>query len=391
VQNQAMEIRNSKVLTGSDNADGDGLPSLAWAGVATIALVWYVGASSLPQGLAWVDEHLVLNISAAVFLFASLLLNIPRKGRWKLAVLLVQAVSAAAFIAVDVSSSGPILNIVLVAQLPYILGIRTAVAAAVVVNLAHVFLQMVFHENSALGAFLSTALFMCFQVFSLFIGYYAIQAREARKSLEMTNSELLATRSLLESSARDRERLRVTRELHDTAGHMLTALKLNLRQLRDRSGGEDRVALEECLKLSADLLEDIRALVGNLREHDPIDVTHALTELTRPFSQPEFIIEVDPEMTISELPIAESLLAVAREAITNVVRHAGASQCTITVRRDDGQLQLSVVDDGRGAPGHAEGFGIGGMRERMQGPGKTLEISPNEPSGTRVSALWANA
>ncbi len=391
MQNQVMGIFNNLVLIGSDNQGGDGLPSLAWAGVLTIALVWYVGASSLPQGLAWVDEHLVLNTSAGVFLFASLLLNIPRKGRWKLGVLLVQAVSAAAFIAVDVSSSGPILNIVLVAQLPYILGIRTAVVAAVVVNLAHVVLQMVFHDNSALGAFLSTALFMCFQVFSLFIGYYAIQARDARKSLEITNAELLATRSLLESSARDRERLRVTRELHDTAGHMLTALKLNLRQLRDRSVGDDRVALEECLKLSADLLEDIRALVGNLREHDPIDVAHALTELTRPFSQPEFIIEVDPALAISELPVAESLLAVAREAITNVVRHAGARQCTITVRQEDNQLQLSVVDDGTGASEIAEGFGIRGMRERMQGQGNTLQITPNQPSGTRVSAVWASA
>lgn len=385
-----MGLRDSNFLGGSGNVDGDGLPSLAWAGVLTVGLVWYVGASALPPGLAWVDEHLILSISAAVFLFASLLLNIPRPGRWKFAVLVVQAVCAAAFIAVDESSSGPILNIVLVAQLPYILGFRTAVTAALVVNLVHFLLLMVFHDITAMDAFLRTALFMCFQAFSLFIGHYAIQARDARKSLEITNAELLATRSLLESSARDRERLRVTRELHDTAGHMLTALKLNLRQLRDRSSGDDRVALEECLKLSADLLEDIRALVGNLREHDPIDVRHALSELTRPFSHPAFTIEVDPELAISELPVAESLLAVAREAITNVVRHAGARHCRITVSQRDGQLKLSVVDDGRGAPGNVEGFGIRGMRERMEESGNTLEITPNQPTGTRVSAAWAS-
>lgn len=368
----------------------EALPSLWWAGLITVSLVWYAGASSLPGGLSAVDDHLLLHASAGGFFLLSLLLNTRLATAWKLLSVLGQATCAAAFIAVDGSSSGPILNIVLVAQLPWVLGFRRTVMAAVLINIVQVCLLMVFHQASPLSAILSTALFACFQLFSLLIAHYAVQVSEARNALAATNAELLATRSLLESSARDRERLRVSRELHDTAGHMLTALKLNLRQLRDRSAGADRAALGECLQLSSDLLEDIRALVGNLRDNDPPELERALAELTRPFVQPVFHISVAPGAAIRDMAVAKNLLAVARETITNVVRHAQASHCWISVSQEGGQLRLTVADDGIGVAG-PEGFGIRGMRERMENPDDGLEITPNAPRGTRVSAVWANA
>jgi len=375
-----------------DNSDEwERLPTFRWAGVLTIALVWYVGATSLPQGLAWLDDRLVLHLSAAGFLVLDLLCGRLRRTGAKVATLLGMTLCAAAFIAVDLSSSGPILNIILVVQLPYVLGLRRAVVGALILNLLHFLILFEFHQRPAMDAFLSTALFACFQLFSLLIAHYAMQVSEAKNRLAATNAELLATRSLLESSARDRERLRVSRELHDVAGHMLTALKLNLRQLRDRSSGEDRAAMEDCLQMSADLLERIRSLVGNLREHDALDLGHALEELTRPFPRPEFTVEVAPDVSVNDLAVAEQLLAVAREAITNVVRHARAERCLVTVRQEDDELRLTVVDDGQGVDGRREGYGIRGMHERMDQPGASLEITPNEPSGTRVSAVWAGS
>lgn len=290
----------------------EALPSLFWAGAITVSLVWYVGALSLPQGLAYVDDRLLLHAAGGGFLLLTLLLNIQRSHRLKLLNLLAQAVCAAAFVAVDVSSSGAILNIVLVAQLPWALGFRKAVIAAVLINIVQFSLLLIFHDASLRGAFLNTALLACFQMFALLIAHYAVQVSEARNALAATNAELLATRSLLESSARDRERLRVSRELHDTAGHMLTALKLNLRQLRDRSVGEERAALQDCLQLSSDLLADIRALVGNLREHDPPELQRALAELTRPFAQPEFSISVAPDVVVKDMMVARIVGRVSR-------------------------------------------------------------------------------
>lgn len=366
------------------------LPSLWWAGVITVGLVWFVAARSMPDGLAWMDDRIVLHVSAALFLLLSLGLGQMRSALGNLLNLLAQAVCAAAFIAVDTSSTGAILNIVLVSQLPYRLGIRLAVVVAVIVNLAHVAILVSLHDATLVSAVLTMALLACFQLFSLLVGHFAVQASEARQALTATNAELLATRSLLESSARDRERLRVSRELHDTAGHALTALKLNLRQLRDRSRPEDREALGDCLELSSELLEDIRSLVGDLREHEPLRLDQALGELTRPFSEPTFSIQVADDVVIEDLAVAENLLAVARESITNVVRHARARHCRIAVARDGEGVRLTVEDDGIGTAG-SEGFGIQGMRERIRDANGKLEISPNSPSGTRVSAAWASA
>ena len=74
-----------------------------------------------------------------------------------------------------------------------------------------------------------------FQMFAALTAWYARRAEQTASDLKQTNAHLLATRSLLEESARDRERLRLARELHDVAGHKLTALKLNLTAL-DRAG-----------------------------------------------------------------------------------------------------------------------------------------------------------
>lgn len=319
-----------------------------------------------------------------------LLLNFQRSKTGKVVNLLLQAVCACAVIAVDQSSSAAILNIVVVAQIPYILGIWPAIAAALLVNIAHFVVHQVFHDATMLSTFLNVALYACFQLFSLLIGHYALQANKARNALAEINAEMLATRSLLESSARDRERLRVSRELHDTAGHTLTALKLNLRQLRDRSQPEDRDALSDCLNLSSDLLEDIRHLVGALRELAPLDLNRALSELTRPFPAPELVIDVAPDVVIEDLAIAENLLAVARESITNVVRHSQASRCVISVRTDQGKICLTVEDNGVGT-GSVEGYGISGMRERVINAQGELIIAANAPTGTRITAAWAHA
>src|SRR5699024_2029040 len=76
--------------------------------------------------------------------------------------------------------------------------------------------------------------FIGFQMFAVLVMRYAIRAEDMAADLKSVNARLLATRSLLSETARDQERLRLSRELHDVAGHKLTALKLNLRGLAGR-------------------------------------------------------------------------------------------------------------------------------------------------------------
>src|SRR6185295_615600 len=83
-----------------------------------------------------------------------------------------------------------------------------------------------------------------FQIFAALTAWYAKSAERTTKELQETNAHLLATRSLLEESARDGERLRLARELHDVAGHKLTALKLNLSVLKRDCGAGQLPALQ---------------------------------------------------------------------------------------------------------------------------------------------------
>ncbi|HWS26984.1 MAG TPA: histidine kinase dimerization/phosphoacceptor domain-containing protein, partial [Xanthomonadales bacterium] len=127
------------------------------------------------------------------------------------------------------------------------------------------------------NALLSLLPMIGFQTFAALTVHYATCAEQARAELAQTHAQLLATQRLLEDSARSGERLRLSRELHDVAGHKLTALKLNLRLLqRDpllAQCDEVRIAAT----LADELLQDIRAVVSELRKHDGIDLAAAIT------------------------------------------------------------------------------------------------------------------
>src|SRR5690606_12300134 len=114
----------------------------------------------------------------------------------------------------------------------------------------------------------STVMHASFQAFAGLTAWFAIGAERARDALATANADLLATRALLAETARDGERLRLSRELHDVAGHKLTALKLNLAALaRDpRLAADPQAAL--CARLADELLADIRGVVAQMRQGD---------------------------------------------------------------------------------------------------------------------------
>ncbi|MDX1572222.1 MAG: histidine kinase, partial [Xanthomonadales bacterium] len=283
-------------------------------------------------------------------------------------------------------STAPILLIVVIAQAPFCLGVRGTVALMAVVNIAMLMIIWKVWGADFTEALLSTLLYGTFQLFALLVGSFAISAEKARLELTEVNAELMATRSLLVESARDRERLRLSRELHDVAGHTLSALKLNLRTLTRETDGESQQLAEQSLELAENLLGDVRALVGNFRSNDGLAIDGAIEQLTAPFQTPRFEIEIDPDTRIEDLDVARTLIAVAREAITNVVRHANAGVCRIAVNRTDQRLRMIVEDDGDGVKDAHPGQGLRGMKERMRALGGSLAVEAVASGGTRVIA-----
>lgn len=258
-------------------------------------------------------------------------------------------------------------------------------AALAAILLAHNPEAPLLRVLAALGAYIG------FQLFAVLIASYAQAAGQARDEALRLNAELNATRELLAEGARADERLRLSRELHDVAGHKLTALKLQLGLFERRAPPELKPPLSALHGLADELLTDVRAVASALRHHEGIDLHAALSALARAFPQPQVRLLLDERARAPDIARAEALLRVAQEALANAARHAGARTVTLRLREDSGGLSLEVQDDGRGLAGAAEGNGLTGMRERLAALGGSLSLETAEGGGLRLTATLPSA
>lgn len=187
------------------------------------------------------------------------------------------------------------------------------------------------------------------------------------------------------------ERRRISRELHDEAGQALTSMLLHLKSLQDQDDLEiihDRI---NGLRYTASsTLEELRRLSMDLRPTilDDLGLVPALRWLvSRVLETSDMNIDLDIDDIPGDLrkDIQVELFRIAQEGLTNVVRHSSASNASVTLRRRDGRLDLTITDDGRGFDPHTEpGLGLVGMRERAELLGGRLYVGPREPGGTRL-------
>lgn len=275
----------------------------------------------------------------------------------------------------------PILTIMFMADCGMVLGPRALVLVGAGVNAALFGIAAgIWHFEGVWRIMLA---YMTFQLFATLTAWYARRAHEIAGQLRETNAHLLATRSLLEESARDHERLRLARELHDVAGHKLTALKLNLTALRRDAAGAPNIDI--AAQLATELLADIRGVVAQIRQHDGLDIRDALRQLIAPLPAPPRIhLEIGDDARVASVAQAEALLRVVQEAVTNAVRHASADHVWVRLGREGGQLRLAVVDDGKAELPLKEGFGLSGMRERLAQLSGRLDISRAAQGGVAL-------
>jgi signal transduction histidine kinase len=198
---------------------------------------------------------------------------------------------------------------------------------------------------------------------------------------------------LVEATEAERDRLR--RELHDGLGPSLTGIGLGLEAV-ERASGARQAALVTRLRAEATRsLDEVRRIIDDLRPG-------ALTDLDLLAALRDRVAQVNANSAVHvdlcgppslDLPpdIEAAAYRIADEAIVNVLKHARATQCTVTIRIDD-CLRLSVADDGVGF--HADGrsgVGIGSMRQRATGLGGTFEIVEHDPGVEVMVALPVGA
>jgi two-component system sensor histidine kinase DesK len=200
-------------------------------------------------------------------------------------------------------------------------------------------------------------------------------------------AQLRAARSQAARLAVEEERARISRDLHDLLGHSLSVItmkgELASRQIPEGEPGGAEV--REMVRLARDALSEVRATVSGYRKPTiATELTAARTALRAAG------IRLDVEQTVGALsPESEAVLGwTIREGVTNVIRHSGASHCSIVLSGQDSIVRAEVLDDGRGVSESAGGTGLQGLTDRVAAVGGHLEAGglPHRGFRLRVTA-----
>jgi signal transduction histidine kinase len=248
------------------------------------------------------------------------------------------------------------------------------------------------------------------------VGWLAVATRSPSEGFTVQEETLLAdvashagaaahaaqlTASLRESRerlvlAREEERRRMRRDLHDGLGPTLASQTFALDAAIDLLESDPSAAAELLRNLKTQnqaLVADIRRLVYALRPPslDELGLSDALDALLQQLSahtSTRIALHLEPG-AVDNLPAAVEVAVyrLVQEGVNNVLRHAGAANCAVECRREGGRLVLIIRDDGRGIDSDARvGVGMFSMRERAEELGGSLTASPILPSGTLVTA-----
>lgn len=257
-----------------------------------------------------------------------------------------------------------IYTIIWIALVPHHFSFRASVFFLVAVNVVWYLIQAyVWEDNAALTQVL---LFGTFHIFAFMSSVSTARANRANEHSQELNRELMATQHLLAEASRQTERTRIARDLHDLLGHHLTALTINLQVAGRLSDGEAKEKIDECHALSKLLLSDVREAVTTIREESHVNFTETLKLIVGNVPQLKINLDIDPDLQIDDVNIAEALLRCVQEAITNTLRHSNAKESWVRVWREDHHLRLSIRDDGRTGGVISPGNGLKGMRERIE-------------------------
>ncbi|MFD6097952.1 sensor histidine kinase [Nocardiopsis flavescens] len=215
--------------------------------------------------------------------------------------------------------------------------------------------------------------------------------RERRAEALRTRDEELLRRA-------SEERLRLARDVHDTVAHNISLINVQAGTalyLMENEPERASEALATIKQTSKDTLVELRAILGVLRTVDegaprsPVPGADRIDEVAEAARSAGIEVEVEVAGSPVRLPVGtdNAVYRTVQEALTNVVRHAGADRATVLVDYRPREVLVEVSDDGRGTLGEpAAGNGITGMRERASLVGGTVDAGPAEGGGFRVRA-----
>ena len=246
---------------------------------------------------------------------------------------------------------------------------------------------------------------------------HAAEAEQARQELEKAHQELelkvqertreldarnekirVLTGRLLK--LQDEERRRIARELHDSTGQMLAAMKMNLdRLIVEARGLQSEPLISEAIAINEDLTRQLRTMSYLLHPPllDELGLASALGWYVEGFSQRSGIhvdLEISPEFDRLPEDLEITIFRVIQECLTNIHRHSGSATAKIRLARGEEGVRVEVIDEGAGIPVHrlregklVQGIGIMGIQERMRQLGGDLDVTSSGKGTTVVATL----
>ena len=352
-----------------------GVRAETWAWLAILAVI--VGAAS-PVLIGVVDPAIpyvvwVMLFAVMVGLICISTMSAAELGTTRVAFCVAVVVSWALLVAAT-SSAGffPIVVVVLAAMSVYVVP-RVVTVLVVVVNTA-----VIAFATGGITAIGVT------EVAMITLIYLLLQVGTVMSSISSIREQELREGVLLEESARTAERLRISRDLHDSIGHRLTVLNLALEAARHAEPETARTQLDTAATAAHDVLDDLRDTVSSMRDEVP-DLATALRGVVDGIPDLDIAVSVDGDIPL-DLDTHEVLVRAVQEIATNTLRHAGADRLRIRVHRDaGGAVRLEADDDGRGAAHPTPGNGLRGLIERFDTIGGHVVLDGTDGFSVRAT------
>jgi signal transduction histidine kinase len=352
--------------------------TLLFAGVAAwvgVSLTTAIKAPFTPRLIAWVCASAIFMVA---FLWNTHGTRRPFIG------LALQSGCAIAMAALFCNGYEGLLLVLLAAQLA--LGASSRVGLGLIGAQSLALSMAVALQWHLQAALLLSLPYFGFQVLMFVALRLFTEERRMREEVVRAHAELLRMQSALAEKSRLEERLRLAQDLHDSLGHHLVTLSLNLEIAAHETQGAARATVRAAQALARSLLHDVKEIVHTSKDEAPVDLPSEIQRLAEELPRPKLHVVCPADLQVPDGRTSRAMLRAVQEIVTNSIRHGEARNLWLTIECMADQLRLAARDDGQAIAAFEEGFGLSGMRRRLEALGGTLTTRARTAGGFEVCA-----
>jgi len=305
----------------------------------------------------------------------NIMTNIVQNSLLLIVSILSQLIGFSLVFAISQSTDALVLLVIFAGQLPFFLSKKRSIVFLLSINFVCFLVYLFMWGRGFTPSLIAITLNVAFQFFALAVAHIAVSEKEARVALEQSNAALMSTRSLLEQTSRQAERLKLSRDLHDICGHQLTGLLLHLEYLSKTVAPEQQQSVNETKQVAKDLLNEIRSVVRQNKQTAQLDLNTAIDSLFAhlPHVTAEFSNRLSAPLLSGHH--AEVMLRICQEAVSNAIRYGREKRIEIALSKEDDVLMMEVSNAFNMKTSSRKGSGLQNMRERAAELGGKVTIN----------------